>query len=79
MRKMSCAARLQQIVEPLVELGGIERPRIADADRADVVFVVMRGELALRGRPLADEMQAELQRMMLAEQRVGAGFGDRAA
>ena len=36
----------------------------------------MRGELAFGRRPLADEVQPELERMMLAEQRVGAGLVD---
>ena len=73
------AARLEQIVEPLVDLHRIERARIADADGADVVVMVMRGELAFGRGPLPDEVQAELQRMVLAEQRVGAGLVDGAA
>src|SRR6187399_3265233 len=69
-------AGLEQIVEPLVELRGVEWPRVADADGADVVFVVVRGELALGRRPLPNEVQAELERMMLAEQCVRAGLVD---
>jgi hypothetical protein len=71
------AARLQQVVEPLVELRGIERARIADADRGDVVLVVMRGEPAFGPWPRGLESQAELGRVVLAEQRIRIGLPDR--
>lgn len=61
-------ATFEQIREPIIELARIDRARIGQTNRRDLLVVMMRRKASLGDRFRALDVQAELDRYMLDDQ-----------